>query len=304
MHIYDIGLAWNWEFDCHFIHGIEQECHKLGLRTFRIEPHNVAEVIKLIKAEKIFFRTFLDRASDADDAFIPLAKLISISSSHIFNLYEWMEYAKDKANMHIALLGEGVHVPYTIIVSPYNKKKELELSLTELQHLGRPFIIKPANTTGGGIGVVLGAETLKEILENRQRHENDIYLLQETIVPKYLEKNKAWFRVFYAFGETIACWWDDKTHIYKRITEEEKREFQLHMFTAIIKKMHEICKLDFFSTEIALTENNTFVAVDYINEICDMREQSRHIDGVPDDVILQIQRNLAMRVKSLSQKPA
>jgi glutathione synthase/RimK-type ligase-like ATP-grasp enzyme len=182
--IFDIGLAWDWEYDRDFIFGIEEKCINLNLSTFRIEPHNIESITRLVKSKKIVFRTFLDRASDSADNFIPLAKFLSKTQTYIFNRYEFVEYAKDKANMHLALMGEGVQVPYSIIVSPYNKNKELELSLTELAHLGRPFIIKPANTTGGGLGVVLGAETLKEILDTRQHHKNDTYLLQETVHPK------------------------------------------------------------------------------------------------------------------------
>ncbi len=181
--IFDIGLAWDWEFDRDFIFGVEHECRTLHLSTFRVEQHNVDTVTKLVRSKKIFFKTFLDRASDSDDSFIPLAKTLAKTRTHIFNNYEFVEYSKDKANMHLALMGEGIHVPYTIIVTSYNKKQEVELSLTELAHLGRPFIIKPANTTGGGLGVVLGAETLKEILETRLFHKNDKYLLQETVHP-------------------------------------------------------------------------------------------------------------------------
>jgi hypothetical protein len=54
--------------------------------------------------------------------------------------------------------------------------------------------------------------------------------------------------------------------------------------------------LDFFSSEIALTEERKFVVVDYVNEICDMRLQSIFTDGVPDSVVEQIQRLL---IKSL-----
>jgi len=44
------------------------------------------------------------------------------------------------------------------------------------------------------------------------------------------------------------------------------------------------------------------VAVDYVNEICDMRHQSRHPDGVPDRLIGVIQHHLAMKVKALCKK--
>jgi hypothetical protein len=299
---YDIGLAWNWEFDHYFIHGIETECQKIGLSTFRVDPENIAEVTKKVRGEKLFFSTFLDRASDADEEFIPLAKLLGKEKTHIFNRFELTEYAKDKSNMHLALLGEGVDIPYTIIVTPYNKKKEIELSLSELHHLGRPFIIKPANTTGGGTGVVLGAETLKEILESRQHHKNDTYLLQETVQPRLIDHHKAWFRVFYAFGTAISCWWDPVTHVYELLSTDQEKSFKLKKLREIVLKMHSITRLEFFSTEIAFTDEGKFVAVDYINEICDMREQSRHFDGVPDEVIKLIQTKLAGTVKVICKK--
>ncbi len=301
---FDIGLAWDWEFDRDFIFGIERECGAVGVTTFRIDPHNIETVIKLIRSKKISFKTFLDRASDSHDSFIPLAKLISKTSTGIFNRNEFVEYAKDKANMHLALLGEGIHVPYTIIVTPYNKNKEIELSLTELAHLGRPFIIKPANTTGGGIGVVLGAETLKEILETRLHHKNDTYLLQETVQPVVLDGTIAWFRTFYAFGITILCWWDHRTHIYRELTKQEEKKFKLQKLRTIMSTIHTICRLDFFSSEIALTNEGKFVAVDYVNEICDMRLQSKHGDGVPDAIVTQIQAQLAKTIRSQINKSA
>jgi len=302
--IFDIGLAWDWEFDRDFIFGIEEQCAALNLSTFRIEPHNIEAVSKLVRSKKIVFRTFLDRASDSADSFIPLAKFLAKSQTHIYNRYDLVDYAKDKANMHLALMGEGVDVPYTIIVSPYNKSKELELSLTELAHLGRPFIIKPANTTGGGLGVVLGAETLKQILETRLHHKNDTYLLQETIHPKTLGNDIAWFRTFYAFGEIILCWWDHRTHIYRVLSKQEERKYKLQKLSSIMTTAYKICRLDFFSSEIALDTSGKFIAVDYVNEICDMRQQSKYFDGVPDEIISTIQQQCAKQTRSLIKKSA
>lgn len=301
---FDIGLAWDWEFDRDFIFGIENECVAAGLSTFRIERHNIEAVTRSIRTRKLSFRTFLDRASDSDENFIPLARSLARSKTMILNEYSHVEYAKDKANMHLALMGEGINVPYTIIISPYNKRQEVELSLTELAHLGRPFIIKPANTTGGGIGVVLGAETLKQILETRQHHKNDTYLLQETVHPAVLGQSIAWFRVFYAFGATIICWWDHRTHIYREMSKQEERKFKLQKLRNIILTLQKICRLDFFSSEVTLTDTGKFVAVDYVNEICDMRLQSKHADGVPDAIVAQIQRQFAKFVRSQLKKSA
>jgi hypothetical protein len=293
---YDLGIAWNWEFDKEFIYGIEAACHRRKLTTYRIEPHNLAESVRLIRSGKLLFRSFMDRASDAEESFEPLARLLAKSSAHLFNPYDAIDRAKDKATMHLELMTAGVNVPYTIIITPFAKKKEVELSLTELAHLGRPFIIKPANTTGGGVGVILGAESLKEIIESRQYHKGDKYLLQETVVPATLDTRKGWFRAFYTFGETLLCWWDTDTHIYRMVTKHEEHLYKLQRLHDILRTIHCVSRLEFFSSEIAVTHDGKFVTVDYVNEICDMRQQSSHVDGVPDDVVRTIQRGCARAV--------
>jgi hypothetical protein len=113
-------------------------------------------------------------------------------------------------------------------------------------------------------------------------------LLQKFITPAVLGDRRAWFRVFYAFGETILCWWDDVTHIYDEVSADEESRFGLEGLHAIGRKVAEICALEFFSSEVALTDDGTPVVVDYVNEVCDMRLKSRHRDGVPDAVVHMI----------------
>jgi len=72
----------------------------------------------------------------------------------------------------------------------------------------------------------------------------------------------------------------------------------LRPLITITKKIYEVCKLDFFSTEIAVTANERFVVVDYVNDICDMRLQSKHVDGVPDLVVMEICRKIGRHLRS------
>ena len=176
------------------------------------------------------------------------------------------------------------------------------LSLSDLEKLGRPFIIKPASITGGGIGVVLGAETLKDVIEARQHQKNDKYLLQEKIEPKSIDGRRAWFRVFYAFGDIIPCWWDDLTHIYHLLTPEEERRWNLAGLRPVMKKIHDTCRLDFFSSEIALTRTGSLVVVDYVNEICDMRLQSKYVDGVPDAIVHRIEHLIVEKILTVKER--
>lgn len=46
--------------------------------------------------------------------------------------------------------------------------------------------------------------------------------------------------------------------------------------------------MKFFSTELVVDRNKKFIAVDYVNEVCDMRLRSKHMDGVPDEIVEKI----------------
>jgi hypothetical protein len=308
--LYDLAVAWNWQYDEDFTRLLETKARERNIRTYFIRQHNVDETHELLQRQKLHFFVVLDRASDEDERFQPLARFLSRRASTpasppplcIINPSDLQKRAADKATMHLEFLSHGLEVPYTIIISPYNHKRELELSLTELAHLGRPFIIKPANTTGGGIGVVLGAESLKDVFDTRQHHKNDKYLLQEKVSPAFLGENRAWFRVFYAFGSIIPCWWDDQTHIYKEITPEHEISFGLDPLRSITRVIRDVCLLDFFSTEIVFTQKQKFVVVDYVNEICDMRIQSRTPDGVPEGVVNAIIQALLSFVEDFVRK--
>lgn len=297
---YDLAVAWNWEYDSEFLHLTVSAAHTRGLTTYLIDHQNVDKTVERLQKDSLLFHVVLDRASDEDERFLSLSHLLArrhstskqARSLRIVNPYDLLRRASDKATMHLEFLSHGVHVPFTIIISPYNQKREVELSLSELAQLGRPFIIKPANTTGGGLGVVLGAESLKDIIETRQHHKNDKYLLQEKVVPVHLAERRAWFRVFYAFGRITPCWWDDQTHLYEEVTPEDEEGFGLQPLRAIATTIQEICGLDFFSTEVAFTQAQQFIVVDYVNEMCDMRLKSRHRDGVPDRIVATIVESL------------
>jgi hypothetical protein len=295
---YSLAIAWNWEFDQDFIAGIERECHKRDLSTYRIDPNNLNDTMERLRAGSIAFQAFYDRASDADSLFLPLVQIMLESSIYFINPRSRVLPAIDKATMHLEFITHGLQVPYTIILSPFHERRDITLDGAEMEHLGRPFVIKPANTTGGGTGVVLDAKTAADVLEARQLHKNDKYLLQEFIVPKNLDGKRGWFRVYRAFSEIIPCWWDDQTHRYTELTPEEERRFHLEELRRVMGTIESVCKLDFFSSEIAVTGDEKFIVVDYVNEVCDMRLQSKYENGAPDAVVHRIEALIADEVAS------
>jgi len=77
MNVFDLAIAWNWEFDADFVAGIEYECSGMGISTYRIDPKNLHETLSNLQSGKLGFRAFFDRASDADADFLPLVSLLS-----------------------------------------------------------------------------------------------------------------------------------------------------------------------------------------------------------------------------------
>ena len=283
---YILGIAFVWEYDEDFVNLIEEILHASNITTYRVTDYNIKDVTADVKAKKINLDFYLDRASDVDERFSELAKILTRKKIKIFNPYKKVQHAIDKASMHLEFITAGLHVPHSIIIPPHSQIEDIYLSVDELKILGRPFIIKPCNNTGGGIGVVTGAESLKEVLEERVVYSNDKYLLQEKIYPLLIDKKRAWFRCFFAFGKPIPVWWDDLTHVYLPFEFFDTKLYK--KLLQITKKIAMLTGLDFFSTEIVLTQNDRYVVIDYVNDQCDMRLKSKHFDGVPDEIVTAI----------------
>jgi hypothetical protein len=158
---YDLALAIDCEHDWDFVRLIEAEARKVSLSTYLIWPDNFDETFQDLKSEKVGFLYLYDRASDTSSNFKSIYDLILDTGGGIFEAWEKIQWASDKATMHLEFISKGILTPYTIILPSFGSKHEIFLTLEDLSNLGRPFIIKPANTTGGGIGVVEGAETLQ-----------------------------------------------------------------------------------------------------------------------------------------------
>ena len=301
----DLAIGWLWEYDESFVLALEREAQeRRGLSTFQVRAFNIEEVLERIRKRSLRFGLFLDRGFDTDPRFEQLGKMVLSHGGAVVNSYERTVEAIDKATMHLEFLSAGLHVPFTIIISPFAERVEVGLTIEDLAHLGRPFIIKPANTTGGGIGVVTGAETLLDVTRARREFVKDKYLLQEFIVPREIAGRRCWFRCFYVYGKVFLAWWDDLTHIYDLVTPDEEHFYKLRPLRRIMRTIARVSGLDFFSSEIALRqpspyEASRFIVVDYVNDMCDMRSRAEALDGLPNALSDGIISRLALEAKKL-----
>lgn len=280
---FDLGIAWEWEHDRDFISALERACHRRRVSYCIVNPNNLADIERQTSSGEISYGVFFDRASDARKEFSPLADQLIRHCIPFINNPRDSEIAGNKATMHLEFITRGINVPYTIILPVFDESDPTE-NILKLENVGIPFIIKPAHG-GGGDGVLLGAKSLAEVLAAWKDYAHDQLLIQENIVPCGLDGRQAYFRVYYAGGNVISCWWDPKHHVSERLPPEDSARYGLQEIDRIAGKIHEISRLNFFSTEIALTEAMKFISVDYVNEPCDMRLKSNAWDGVPDEVV-------------------
>ena len=289
---YDLCLPWYWEYDVDFVQMNERACEEQGLSFWQITPNNLLESITALYMGENTFRTILDR-SQYDTRFEPIHRWSRQHHVRRINPAEVSAWSEDKATMHLELISAGIYTPYTILLPPFIEQPVLpDLDLTPL---GDQFVIKPSHG-GGGEGVILGAFSTDQILRARMEFPEQKYLIQETVTSRTIQGQPAWFRIFYANGRTFPCWWHPLTHVFSMVTPQEENRYELGTLHSITRRIASICKLDWFSTEIALTLE-AFVVVDYVNDGIDTRIQSKAVDGVPDEVMQGIAQQLVLIAK-------
>jgi len=286
---YDLCLTWNWEYDANFVQLLDLACRSRGLSLLQITPENLFSLMPSIVNREITFQIFFDRASDGDARFIPMVQWACNHAVHHINFHESACHARDKVAMHQAI-SVSMNTPLTLILPSHEEQPRLPA--IDLSLLGEPFTIKPARG-GGGEGVINEATTLSQVLMARQTFPNQNYLLQSRIIPDRMDSRMAWFRVIHVAGNVYPCWWDTCTHIYSRVTPLEEIRYNLGSLRSLSSSVATICGLELFSTEIAMTPDDRFVIVDYVNDPIDLRLQSTTPDGVPDDVVKDITERLA-----------
>ncbi len=288
---YDLCLPWYWEYDDVFVGMVERACIEEGISFWQIKPDNLLESITALYKGVTTFKTLLHRGQ-GEAIFDPIPRWAREFGTRRINPAEVSAWSEDKATMHLELINAGLHTPHTILLAPFLEQPVLPQ--IDLSPLGEKFVIKPSNG-GGGEGVIIGASSMDEILQARMEFPEQKYLIQAHVTPCVIEETPAWFRIFYANGETYPCWWDTETHIYSNVTAQEESQYRLIRLREITKRIASICKLDWFSTEIALADE--FIVVDYVNDEIDTRVQSQAMDGVPDEIMENITRQLVKIAK-------
>jgi len=286
-----VGIAWDWGYDREFVDCLEKACWEQKLSSYLIHSYNIDDVTEKVKQKEFIFKSLFDRASDTNSRFTPFIQQLSSSKTIFVNPKNHSLIAEDKAILHFHFLKNQIPVPHTIILNPHKDEPPLEI-MKALENFKKPFVVKPSKG-GGGEGVWKHVHSLSDICRIRLEHQDDRYLVQEEVSPLIIDNKRGWIRAYFAYGKVYYCWWNELTHIYNFVTQEEEK---IHKFfkkiNRIMKKIAAVVNLNFFSSEFVLTEENNLVVVDYVNDPCDMRLKSIHQTGVPDHLVKTLASNI------------
>ncbi len=298
METFDLGIAWDSEFDNEFVNDLNDRSLKEGVEPYLIHAYNFFSSLKDITEGELSFRCFFDRSSDDSSTFGGLADFLKKKDINFINHPDNVKKSTDKFKTHFKFRSHDIPVPKTVLLRPEEDKKTLEL---KIKFVSKPFILKPADGSSGE-GVVLDAQSLDDILRLKERFGNTAYLVQEKITPINLENKPAWFRVFYCLGKINPCWWNPLTRIHDILTIKEIYRFGLYDMWWLTKMIHTVSGLDFFSVEMAMRSNEKFIVVDYVNDQPDMRKKSKFKDALPDEIVDKVISNIIAFVKQKQEK--
>ena len=284
-----------------FIHSIQRECAERRLNFFLIEPLWVECFRERFVRGDVSARVLLNMHSEhhqPDEVYHRLVRLMAERGVRVIDPPEIALNAFDKARLHERLVAAAIPVPPTVIV---RREQIAAFQLTEahVALLGLPFVIKPAMGYGRR-GVVLDATGLADLARSIAAWNDASYLLQQRIVPRDLDGEPAYFRVFYVFGAIWCCWWNCFTDKYRLATLGEIAQHSLGALNEIAQQIAALTGMRFFSTEIAQTDAAQFVVIDYVNDQCHMLSQSADPQkGVPDEVVTGIAKRLVKASEEL-----
>jgi hypothetical protein len=246
------------------------------------------------------------------DPYARLAEAVRDSGGTTINPPSRSRFFTNKANAHVKLRGEHLGVPATLILGP-----GAELEPTALKECGlsldgnTTLYVKPANGFGSS-GVVRIENCTQERLQTalrdaRQQHPHDSILVQRGITCPRLRSEDgaerwAYWRIINCMGELVPFWWhkaevDQGRPSYERVSGSDIKRLKLHDILAYSRDLAELSGLSWFSTELCASEGGEpsnhhvpgpdgkllpLVAIDYVNDQCDVDVQSRWLGGPPD----------------------
>jgi len=299
-----------------------------GLSCAVIHDGVIAEAIRRLAEGRLTIGFHLDYFAlwhAVDDPYAQLAQAVVDAGGRSVNPPARSRLFTDKAAAHEELHRHGFGVPETVFFRPWTPDRPLtsaECRRLRLDEPGACVYVKPANGFGGQ-GVVRAEATSPKALAAavaaaRDQDRSETYLLQRGVRCVRLRsedgiERPAYWRVVHCLGDFMAFWWDrsevDRGRpAYLEVTPAEVLHHNLQPLYDAAEALADLCCLEWFSTEICLSAgvepsrfrvrgrdgvDRPLVAIDYVNDQCDVDVQSRWLGAPPDAVVAHVAERFA-----------
>jgi hypothetical protein len=261
----------------------QQALWPYGLSLLIANKHNVRKLTEDARRGKVRPYVYLDLCSAIEPAFGELLRAMAAAGVYTIGQPEKLEKWTHKARAQRGLEEAGLPVPPTVVVRADEPSRDL--TADELRLVGEKCVIKPSWGVAGKGVLVNVKPTAQNIETARQFEPKDDYLVQKMIRWEAFGPRTAYVRGYNVLGYRTLLWWAPETKLYDLLTWEDFRRHDLLGAVEIIDRMAAVTRMDFFSSEIAITNGVTqprFVMIDYCNDQCDMNPVSEQADGPPD----------------------
>jgi hypothetical protein len=261
----------------------------------------------------------------ADDPYARLAQAVEDAGGRSVNSPARSRAFTDKAAAHAELVQLGLGVPETVIFRSWTPDRPFtaaERTRLRLDEPGAAVYIKPANGFASR-GVVRVERTdpagfVTALAVARSHDRGDTFLVQREIHCPRLPcddgiERPAYWRVLYCLGDLIPLWWSSRERAegrpsYRRVTAAEALRLHLGPVFATAGELAELSGLEWFSTELCLSDGPEpsrhtvwcpdgrllpVIAIDYLNDQCDVDIQSRWPGAPPDAVVRHVAERFA-----------
>jgi hypothetical protein len=322
-----------------FARWLAEEAGRRGLSCALFHDGVAQEAIRRLTAGTLTVGYHLDYFAlwhVADDRFARLSQAVQDAGGRPVNPPARARFFTDKAAAHEELVRRGFGVPATVLLRPWAPDRPLTAAERARLGLGEPgarAYVKPANGFSGR-GIVRVDRTDPDGLAAalraaRDADRHDSYLVQRAVRPPRLKcddgtERPAYWRVLHCLGELLPFWWGPADTMpggvsYRRVTTDEVRRLGLDPVLDYAGALAELCGLDWFSTELCLGECEPsrfvvrravsgralpVVAIDYLNDQCDVDVQSRWAGAPPDELVRHVVGRFAEEGWRLRQRAA
>jgi hypothetical protein len=265
-----------------------------GLSLLVANRTNVGKLTAAYRAGRDLPLVYLDLCSAIAPEFGELLRAAAGAGAYTIGQPKLLDQWTYKARAQKRLEEAGLPVPATVVIAAGEKSREL--TAEERQAVGERCIIKPSWGVAGK-GVVANVKPTAEAIEAaRQFEPKDDYLVQRMIKWEKCGTRTAYLRGYNVLGSRTLLWWAPETKLYDLLTWADVREHDLMGAVELIDRMARVTEMDYFSSEIAVTNGvgqPRFVLIDYCNDQCDMNPVSAQADGPPDEWVRWVCERLA-----------